>query len=148
MHRHKHKRDVGTTTSCPLQGGSTKNQQLIMGGDWFLDMQKFSLDAQYRLASVYMLCRSINPLLKDKISDSNNLKPFADNKIIINLAQNIISVSERIENIVGKRRKCWVPAFSTFPTMFSKAFFLKIIKTWDILTKRLNHISQCIGQII
>ena len=23
------------------------------------------------------------------------------------------------ENIVGKRRKCWLPAFSPFPTMFS-----------------------------
>ena len=25
-----------------------------------------------------------------------------------------------IENIVGKMRKCWLPAFSHFPAMFSK----------------------------
>ena len=33
----------------------------------------------------------------------------------------------------GKRRKCWLPAFSPFPTMFSKAFFLSVIKTRDSL---------------
>ena len=27
----------------------------------------------------------------------------------------IISVFDRVENIVGKRRKCWLPAFSLFP---------------------------------
>ena len=26
----------------------------------------------------------------------------------------------------GKRRKCWLPAFSPFPTMFSKGFFFKV----------------------
>ena len=31
---------------------------------------------------------------------------------------------KREENIVGKRRKCWLPAFSPFPTMFSKVSFL------------------------
>ena len=29
---------------------------------------------------------------------------------------------DREDNIVGKRRKCWFPAFSPFPTMFSKAY--------------------------
>ena len=49
------------------------------------------------------------------------LKAFADNKI--NVAQIMISVSGRVENIVGKRRKCWLTAFSTFPIMFSSFFF-------------------------
>ena len=35
----------------------------------------------------------------------------------------------------GKRRKCWLPAFSHFPTMFSKGFFLKVIKSWDCVGK-------------
>ena len=30
---------------------------------------------------------------------------------------------ERVENIVGKGAKCWLPAFSPFPTMFSKTSF-------------------------
>ena len=34
----------------------------------------------------------------------------------------------RVENIVGKRRKCWLPAFSPFPTMFSKGVVYRVIK--------------------
>ena len=30
---------------------------------------------------------------------------------------------ERVKNIVGKGAKCWLPAFSPFPTMFSKTSF-------------------------
>ena len=29
----------------------------------------------------------------------------------------------------GKRRKCWLPAFSPFPIMFSKAIFLRVINS-------------------
>ena len=48
----------------------------------------------------------------------------------------------RVENIVGKMRTCWLPAFSDFairfskgpafpyfPAMFSKGLFLMVIKT-------------------
>ena len=53
-------------------------------------------------------------------------------------------VSVRMENIVGKeieiwfekgrkhcgkRRKCWLPAFSPFPMMFSKDLFLRVVKS-------------------
>ena len=31
----------------------------------------------------------------------------------------------------GKRRKCWLPAFSPFPTVFSKAFFSRGVKSRD-----------------
>ena len=37
---------------------------------------------------------------------------------------------EAEENIVGKR-KWWLPAFSLFPTMFSKGYF-RVAKTWWI----------------
>ena len=32
-----------------------------------------------------------------------------------------------------ERKKCWLPvhAFSHFTTMFSKAFFLRVVKSWD-----------------
>ena len=33
----------------------------------------------------------------------------------------------------GKRRKCWFPAFSTFPTVVS--FFLRVIKSQDYVVK-------------
>ena len=33
-----------------------------------------------------------------------------------------------IENIVGKRRKCWLVAFTPFPILFSKTTFLGLPK--------------------
>ena len=39
----------------------------------------------------------------------------------------MISLFDNVEN-TGKRRKCWFTAFSHFPTMFSKASFLRVIK--------------------
>ena len=35
----------------------------------------------------------------------------------------------------GKRRKCWLPAFSPFPTMFSKVFFRKGVKSPGCVVK-------------
>ena len=35
----------------------------------------------------------------------------------------------------GKRRKCCLPAFSPFPTMFSKGFIFKILKSQDCVVK-------------
>ena len=35
----------------------------------------------------------------------------------------------------GKRRKCWLPAFSPFPTMFSKGLFLRVVKSRDCVVK-------------
>ena len=40
----------------------------------------------------------------------------------------------RAEN-VDKGEKCWFPAFSPFPTMFSKGFFLKVVKSRDRVVK-------------
>ena len=35
----------------------------------------------------------------------------------------------------GKRGKCWLPAFSPFPTMFSKGFFLRVVKSRNCMVK-------------
>ena len=35
----------------------------------------------------------------------------------------------------GKRRKCWLPAFSPFPAMFSEGFLLRVIKSLDCVEK-------------
>ena len=42
---------------------------------------------------------------------------------------------DRQENILEKRRKCWLPAFSPFLTMFSKGFFCRAVKTRDCFGK-------------
>ena len=34
-----------------------------------------------------------------------------------------------------KRRECWLPAFSSFPTMFSKSFFSRIVKSLELVFK-------------
>ena len=60
-----------------------------------------------------------NSLPKDKNLDWSKLKAVADDKI--NVIAELKFGLGRAEN-TGKRRKCWLPAFSLFPTMFSKDF--------------------------
>ena len=57
---------------------------------------------------------------RDKILGLTKLKAFADHKIKI--AQMMVSLFDRIGNIVGKA--LWSTAFSPFPPQFSKGFFL------------------------
>ena len=74
------------------------------------------------------------------------MKAFADDNI--NENEKFQFILGRVENIVGisihsgkgrkhygKRRKCWFPAFSPFPTLFSKGYFLKVIKSRDCVVK-------------
>ena len=35
----------------------------------------------------------------------------------------------------GKRRKCWLPALSPFPTMFSKDFSVEVVKSREWVVK-------------
>ena len=52
------------------------------------------------------------------------------------ICTNIIYVFDWAENIVGKAgRKCWLSAFSPFPTMFSKRRFLRGVKSPDCVVK-------------
>ena len=41
---------------------------------------------------------------------------------------------DRVGKHCGKRRKCWLPAFSPFPTMFLKGFVPRVIKSGDSRT--------------
>ena len=66
----------------------------------------------------------INSLPNDNFLDRTKLKAFAYNKS--NLAKMMISVFDRTENIGGKRRECWLPAFSPFSSMFSKGFSFRV----------------------
>ena len=65
----------------------------------------------------------------DKILAWSTLKAFADDKI--DVVKMMISLLDRVENTVGKREKCWLPAFSPFPTVFSKDFFLRVVESQD-----------------
>ena len=57
---------------------------------------------------------------------------------ILNICRRQIKCDRKIEicfrkgrKHCGKRRKCWLPAFSLFPTMFSKCFLFKVVKSRD-----------------
>ena len=45
----------------------------------------------------------------------------------------------RIKSSVGKGKKCWLPAFFPFTIMFSKAFYLRVVKYLDCVAKELSR---------
>ena len=71
-------------------------------------------------------------LPNDKILDVTKLKAFAEVKL--NIAKMTISLYDRLKN-TGERRKCWLQAFSPFPTVFSKAFFFRVVNSQDCVGK-------------
>ena len=64
--------------------------------------------------------------------DVTELKAFADNKLKV--ARMVLTIFHRVENTV-KRRKCWLPAFTSYPTVFSKASFFRVVKSLDSVVK-------------
>ena len=73
----------------------------------------FSIQQNLPFSSVPFQAFLLNPFPNDKSSDVTKLKAFAEDKIEVVKVK--ISVFDRVENTVGKRRKCWLPAFSPFP---------------------------------
>ena len=55
----------------------------------------------------YDLYFDLLPVQNDKILGLSKLKAFADDNI--NVTQNLKFVLERMESIMEKRRKCWLP---------------------------------------
>ena len=76
---------------------------------------------------------SRNFLPSDKFLAWSKLKAFAEDKH--NLKTEIFSVMGRKH--CWKRRKCWLPAFSPFPT-FSKGFFSRSLLKVGIVCKGLT----------
>ena len=58
------------------------------------------------------------------------MEALTDNKINDSYVEICISRKH-----FGKRRKCWLPAFSPFPKVFSKASCLKVIESRDCVVK-------------
>ena len=98
-------------------GGCTRyRMKTVLSNAWFFKMFGYRtiIEPQF------------NSLPNDKILNRSKLKAFADNKI--NVTETLKFVLRWVENIV---RKCWLPAFSPFPTMFSKGFVIRVIKFGD-----------------
>ena len=68
----------------------------------------------------------LNPLPNDTIFYLSKLKAFADGKINV---KRIEICFRKGRKHCGKRRKCWLPAFSPYPTFFSKGFFHRAFKS-------------------
>ena len=66
--------------------------------------------------------RVVNPLPNNKILHLSKLKAFADDKISVSKFEIYFWKNKKQ---CGKRRKCWLPAFSPFPTILSKSFFFQ-----------------------
>ena len=77
---------------------------------------------------------SFNSLPNNKITDQSKLKGFADDKMNVTQKNEIYFMKGRKH--CWKSRKCWLPAFSTFPTMFSKGILYRVVKSRDCLVKR------------
>ena len=68
-------------------------------------------------------------LLLNKQQQLSGFKPYADNEIKV--AQKFKFVFKKGRKHCMKRRKCWLPAFSPFPTIFSTALCSKDVKSRD-----------------
>ena len=64
---------------------------------------------------------------------------WKNEKMLGTIITMIISVFDMVENIVEKGRKCWLPAFSPFSTMFSN-----VSKTEIIIVGTLNLSSATV----
>ena len=78
----------------------------------------------------------INSLPNDKILDQSKLKALADDTINVN--QELKLVWGRVENILGKGENAGYQHFLLFPKMFSKASFLRVVKSVKHYAKNLK----------
>ena len=75
---------------------------------------------------------NINSLPHNGNLDWLKSKAFADDKIKVTEKLKFVT-SEKGRKHCGKRRKLWLPEFSPFPTVLSKGFFLKVVKSRDCM---------------
>ena len=85
-----------------------------------------------QLKSAFLIV-SNSTLYRTTILDCTILKAYADDKI--NLNEKIKTWFGKGRKHCGKRRKCSGPAFSPFPTVFSKAFSFRVIKIRNCVVK-------------
>ena len=73
----------------------------------------------------------MNSLPNGEILEWSKFKVFAEDKTNVN---EMISLSDRVENIVGKE-DCRLPAFSLYTAMLSKYLLFIVVKSWDCVVK-------------
>ena len=102
----------------PFVGGRNNEAPFIPKSQ--LTVMKIALTTQFpkhELQKTFLNLHLIS-LPNSKILDFMKLKAFAEDKL--NVAKMSISLFDRV-------KKCWLLAFSPFPTVFSKSFFFRVI---------------------
>ena len=129
-----------TTNEMRLRLLDLSNEENVVVNVEFAGLQHFLLLSQcFHKASFETLklggvWYAINSLPDDKILTFSKRKALAD--VNFNETQMMQFFFDRGSKHCGERRKCWLLAFSPFPTMFSKGLFFRIVKTRDCLGKR------------
>ena len=77
---------------------------------------------------------AFNSLPNKKFLESSKLKALADDDISV--IQQLNFRLGRVKKHCGKRRKCMLPAFSPFPTMYSKVVFYGVVKSFKDCVER------------
>ena len=75
----------------------------------------------------------LNSVPNNKIFNQSILKAFADDKI--HVTQKLKFASGRVENIVGNGENAGYQQFFPLPIMFSKGYFLRVVKSRDCVVK-------------
>ena len=115
-----------------LNLGRSQNGVLRKGlkSRWY--RSKIRLNVLRSLILVFAICNRpfssppLNPLPNGKILDWSKLKAFAGNKI--NVAKMTISLSDRVENIVGNGENAGFQHFLLLPLCFQKPSFSGLLK--------------------
>ena len=96
-------------------------------------LRTYRTDIIFAIVCACQLQSTFNSLPNDKILDWSKVKAFADDKR--NVIEKLKFVFGKGRKHCGKRRKCWLPAFSPFPTMFSKGFLYRVVRSRDYVVE-------------
>ena len=84
----------------------------------------FRMVGGYRYRDVLLRFNWLTSLPNNKFVDYSRLKGFADEKINVTKKLNCVQKGRKH---CEKRTKCWLQAFSPFPTMFSRGIFFRVV---------------------
>ena len=104
----------------------SENSIFLLFLQCFLHIQKQISSFEPPLISV---CHLVNSLPSDKVLNWSKLKALADDKI--NLTEKLKFGLGRVQKIVGKEENAGYKHSLISPTMFSKGFLCRVVKSRD-----------------
>ena len=114
-----------TKTAQKWLENTVGNGEIARYEQFLLYPQCFSKDVNCRQVKTRACLGKGLTLPNDKILDLSKLKASADDKMDCDSKTEIYFGKGRKHS--GKRRNCWLQAFSPFPSMIPKGYFLKVV---------------------